>query len=167
MTGRVTLRHATTARGVPPTVSMRRLIPSVPAPYAAAALLPGLALLFHLKLLRSDPADAAVLATAPTAVRLWFSQRAEVAVTRVQLVGPRGPVALGTLARAEAAAASAGEVPRMPLRPGHVAEEAVVVPVRGPMPPGAYTITWRTMAADGHPVSGRVAFRVGAPAGSR
>jgi methionine-rich copper-binding protein CopC len=138
---------------------MLRLINPLRSSLAAAALVPGAALAFHLKLLRSDPAENAVLATPPKAVRLWFSQRAEASVTRVRLVGPGGTVALGTAQRA--AAAPADEVPRMPTRPGREPDDAaIVVPVRGPMPAGAYTVEWRTMAGDGHPVSGRLSFRL-------
>jgi methionine-rich copper-binding protein CopC len=143
---------------------MRRLLPTFRAA-AVAVLLPGSALAFHLKLLRSDPAEDAVLARPPAAVRLWFSQRAEAAVTRVRLVGPRGTVALGGVERYEAAAE--GEVPRMPTRPGRAPDAPVGAAVRGAMPPGPYTLEWRTMSADGHPVSGRVAFRVAPPAPAR
>jgi methionine-rich copper-binding protein CopC len=131
------------------------------ASLAAAALVPGVALAFHLKLLRSDPAEGAVLTAAPQTVRLWFSQRAEAAVTRVRLVGPRGEIALGAAQRAPAPPEA--EVPRMPTRPGREPEPPLVVPVRGAMPAGTYTVEWRTMAGDGHPVSGRVSFRLAAP----
>ncbi len=133
---------------------MRR--PTPPATLAAAALLPGAALLNHLKLLRADPAADAVDSQPPAAVRLWISQPAEVAATRVRLVGPRGPVPLGPLQPGTGAAAGA------PPRAGR--DAAVVAAVRGPMPPGSYAVEWRTMAADGHPVAGRTSFRVAAPA---
>ncbi len=137
---------------------MRRPTPTPPATLAAAALLPGAALLFHLRLLRADPAADAVLPQPPAALRLWFSQPAEVAVTRVRLVGPRGPVPLGPLQPGTGTAAGA------PPRAASGRDAAVVAAVRGPMPPGAYAVEWRTMAADGHPVAGRTSFRVAAPA---
>lgn len=108
------------------------------ATVAALAAVPAARL--HLRLARAEPGPDSVVAAAPAALRLWFSQRAEAAVTRVRLTGPAGPVALG------AAAADSG---------------GLRVPVRGATPPGAYTVEWRTMAADGHAVSGRYAFRVG------
>jgi methionine-rich copper-binding protein CopC len=129
---------------------MRRL-PPVTARLAALALVPGVALALHLRLLGSEPGDGTVLARPPAQVRLVFSQRAEVAVTRLRLVGPAGAVALGAPQRG-AAAPGAGRQ-----------DAAVTAAVRGPMPPGAYALEWRTMAADGHPVAGRVAFRVAAP----
>lgn len=134
---------------------MRRLPPTVRARIAAAALVPALvpaAALFHLRLLRSAPATDAVLTRPPAAVHLWFSQRAELAVTRVRLVGPAGEVALGPLQREATGAGS---------------ERTVVAPVRGPMRPGAYSVEWRTMAADGHSVSGQTSFRITAPAPAR
>jgi methionine-rich copper-binding protein CopC len=85
-----------------------------------------------------------------------------VAVTRVRLVGPNGPVALGPVQRADDTAARAAGIPRPPAGATR-GDDAVAVPIRGAMPPGAYTVEWRTMAADGHPVSGRVPFRVAAP----
>jgi methionine-rich copper-binding protein CopC len=114
---------------------------------AAVAALPAAGLL-HLRLVRAEPLANATVSRAPTAVRLWFSQPAEAAVTRVRLVGPGGAVPLGAVARG--------------------ADGALGAAVRGPMPAGAYQVEWRTMAADGHAIGGRYAFRVGpaAPAPS-
>jgi copper transport protein len=46
----------------------------------------------------------------------------------------------------------------------------VLIPVSGPLPPGRYTVTWRTAASDGHPSRGTFSFVVleaaaGLPAG--
>ena len=156
----ITLEDAAHGRGAPPELLMRRTLPILRVT-TAAALLPGAAFLVHLKLLRSEPGADAVLDRAPSVVRLWFSQRAEVAVTRVRVVGPAGPVALGAVQRADAVEAAAGQVSRPPVRPAG-GNATVAIPVRGAMPPGTYTVEWRTMAADGHPVSGRYTFRVAA-----
>ena len=104
------------------------------------AALPAVGLL-HLHLTRAEPAAGAAVGRAPAALRLWFSQPVEAAVTRVRLAGPAGAVALDRLA---------------------VDEAEVRAAVRGAMPAGAYTVEWRTMAADGHAVSGTYNFRVGA-----
>jgi methionine-rich copper-binding protein CopC len=52
----------------------------------------------------------------------------------------------------------------MPLRPGREPDAGIVLPIRGALAPGAYTVEWRTMAGDGHPVSGRFGFSVRPPA---
>ena len=141
---------------------MRRPIPTLSARLAALALLPGAALVFHLRLLASDPAADTVVTHPPAAVRLWFSQQAELAVTRVRLVGPGGmAVPLGPLAHDTTKPPTANGKPATATR---ARDEGVVAAVRGPMPPGAYAVEWRTMAADGHPVSGRTTFRVAPPA---
>ena len=116
---------------------IRASIAAVLLPVAAASV----AGLLHLRLVRAEPAANTALERAPTAVRLWFSQPAEAAVTRVRVIGPRGPVAV------------AAPTP-MP--------DGIAANVRGPMPAGAYRVEWRTMAADGHGVGGQYGFRVGA-----
>jgi methionine-rich copper-binding protein CopC len=98
---------------------------------------------FHLRLTKSAPAANATV-TAPTAIHLWFSQPPEVAVTSVRLTGPNeSAVALGALTRADSAGAP------------------IIAAVKGTVAPGAYTVRWRTMARDGHVVSGSFGFKVG------
>jgi len=95
---------------------------------------------FHLHLLRSSPAaDSSV--TAPAAVQLWFSESPELAVTTVRMTGPAGrTVRLGRL--------RAGD------------DHSVVANVTGRLAAGRYTIAWRTMSHDGHPMRGTIPFRV-------
>jgi len=100
---------------------------------------------FHLHLLRSDPAADATLATAPAALRLTFSEAPELAVTTVRLRGPGDrAIALGRLQRAPRDRATLVATPRAALAHGR------------------YTVTWRTMSHDGHPMHGTFAFTVGA-----
>lgn len=101
----------------------------------------------HLKLLKSEPAANASVAAPPTAVKLWFSQRPELAVTRVTLTGATG-----------------AERVLAPLSRGEAGDAPIVAPVGIALAPGAYTIAWRTMAKDGHVLSGSVPFRVATPA---
>jgi methionine-rich copper-binding protein CopC len=116
-----------------------------------AAVVDELAAARHLKLLKSEPAANATLAAPPTTVKLWFSQRPELAVTRVTIKGATGAErVLAPLARGEA-----GDAP--------ITGEVGIA-----LPPGAYTIAWRTMAKDGHVLSGTVPFRIAsAPARAR
>jgi methionine-rich copper-binding protein CopC len=99
---------------------------------------------FHLRLVGSDPAADATVATPPAALRLTFSEAPELAVTTVRLKGPGDrAVALGRLARA----------------PGNRA--TVVATPRAPLAHGRYTVTWRTMSRDGHAMRGTFNFTVG------
>lgn len=107
------------------------------APAAAHAL--------HLELTRSQPAaDAAV--SSPAEIRLWFSQVPQASATSLRLIRDGSPVAaVGDLA----ADPEDGKV--------------FAAPVEGTLPAGAYTVSWRTMAADGHVVRGEFTFTVQAP----
>lgn len=101
---------------------------------AAAAL--------HLRLVKSEPA-AGDTVTSPAVIRLWFSEPATLAVTRVKLANAAGQdVALG-------APTSTG-------KPG----DPVAVAVASALAPGRYVISYRTASRDMHPISGDVAFTV-------
>jgi methionine-rich copper-binding protein CopC len=97
---------------------------------------------FHLHLLRSSPAADSTVAS-PAAVQLWFTESPQLAVTRVRMTGPRDrAVRLGRV------------------RAG--AEHSVSANVQGRLAPGRYTIAWRTMSRDGHPMHGSIPFTVAA-----
>lgn len=97
---------------------------------------------FHLHLLRSSPAaDSTVVS--PPAVQLWFTESPQLAVTSVRMTGPGDrAVRLGRV------------------RAG--AEHSVIASVQGRLAPGRYTIAWRTMSRDGHPMRGTIPFTVAA-----
>ncbi|HET7232969.1 MAG TPA: copper resistance CopC family protein [Longimicrobium sp.] len=97
---------------------------------------------FHLHLLRSSPAADSTVAS-PAVVQLWFTESPQVAVTTVRVTGPRGR------------AVRMGRV-----RAG--AEHSVTANVQGRLSPGRYTIAWRTMSRDGHPMRGTIPFTVAA-----
>lgn len=98
--------------------------------------------LFHLALKRAEPAQGATVHGAPTALRLWFTEAPEVAVTKVRLTLAKDTVAVGT----PALDTSAGK--------------PIVVPIPRALGPGAYTVHWSTMSRDGHPVKGSYGFTV-------
>jgi copper resistance protein C len=98
----------------------------------------------HDALLRTEPADGAVLATAPSRVRLVFSDRVLPMGTRVQVTAPDGTV------------------PAVP--DPSVTGASVDQPLPPAPAPGRYTVLWRVASADGHPVSGRLTFTVTGPA---
>ena len=98
---------------------------------------------FHLHLLKSTPVANATVAAAPDSIHLWFSQKPELGVTSVKVTGPgNATVALAPLASRDSS--------------------AVVAAVKGAMKAGGYTVTWRTMAKDGHIARGSFAFTIGA-----
>ena len=101
------------------------------------------ALLAHAHLRRSEPGANARLESSPSAIRLWFTERPELAFTRVQLLGADSTdIPLGALAR------MSDDV------------TAVWTPIPASLAAGAYTVIWRTAAADGHATAGRFTFIV-------
>lgn len=106
-----------------------------PTATAAAVALP------HLKLTRAFPAADTTLTSSPDAVRLWFSEPADLVATRV------------TVAASNGVAVPVGKPARLPGR-----DMPITVQFSTPLSPGRYTVTWKTMSKDGHVVSGRYAF---------
>ncbi|MCQ6271853.1 copper resistance protein CopC [Pseudarthrobacter sp. R1] len=106
----------------------------------------------HTYLDGSEPAQDAQLSAAPERVSLVFDEGIQAQFTKVTLaVGSAAPATLAT----------------------EITEQNVVVPVpagvAGRQPQGStepWTITYRTVAADGHPVEGTLTFSVTASAAS-
>ncbi|HVW30981.1 MAG TPA: copper resistance protein CopC [Acidimicrobiia bacterium] len=97
----------------------------------------------HAVLLRTDPAPQTTVKTAPAAVRLDFSEAVEVAFGAVRVFDVDGRrVDQGRITTANG-------------------RREVVVPAS--LKDGTYTVTWRVVSADGHPVHGGFQFYVGAP----
>ena len=99
--------------------------------------------LAHDALLGSEPADGAVLTGAPGQIVLTFSGAQAGLGSEVAVVGPDG------------ADWSDG--------PTQVSEAVVTQPLRPDMPEGVYTVTFRSVSGDGHPVSGTFTFSVDLP----
>ena len=98
-------------------------------------------LLAHMALSKSLPAKDAVEASKPAKVQLWFSQKPDLAVSKVTLTGPAGAVKLGTLA-------------------ADATEKSLAATVDGETPDGAYTVAWQAAGDDGHVQKGEFAFSV-------
>jgi copper transport protein len=114
-----------------------------------AVLVPTRSVSAHAHLERSDPAAGARLSVAPAAIRLWFSEAPELALSTVTLLDALG-------ARVALAAAEQGpDGPR-----------SVRYAIAGTLAPGLYRVRWRAVPADGHPSSGSFVFRVLASAPS-
>lgn len=97
----------------------------------------------HSALVGSDPADGASLAAGPARVALTFSEPVQPGFTAVTVVGPDGSQ----------------------WQAGPPAEDGAVVtvPVRPLGPAGEYTVGYRVLSADSHPVQGAVDFTLTAP----
>jgi copper transport protein len=103
----------------------------------------------HAALISTDPGQGAVVATAPTTVSLTFSEPVVVTPNDLRVFGPDG-------ARVDTGHAV------------HLGRSATVgVGLRGAQQQGTYTVSWRVISADSHPVAGGFTFSVGQPSMSR
>jgi copper resistance protein C len=99
----------------------------------------------HASLLLTDPVNGAALDRMPPTVTLTFSQPQLTIGAAVNVSGPGGVVSEGKPTFVDR------EV-RQAIRPG--------------APEGTYAVTWRTTSVDGHVISGRFGFVVGAATGA-
>ncbi len=96
----------------------------------------------HLKLDKSAPEADQVLTAAPEKIVLEFSQKPELAVSRIVVTGGEGPAKLTDVARSED-------------------DETILwAAFEEPLTTGAYTVRWMTSSGDGHPIRGEFAFTV-------
>lgn len=106
----------------------------------ALFLLPA-AFSFHLHLLKSSPAHREVVTTPTREIRLWFSEKPEVAVSSIMLL------------RADSSAVAIGKVTNtddsLSLR----------APIHEALPAGSYLVKWRALSRDGHAVRGSFTFQ--------
>jgi len=116
---------------------MHRIAPIVAI---LAALLNTSAAHAHASLIRSDPADWAVIARAPPWLTLTFNE--PVSPIALRLVRPNGNVV-------ELEGAAQGAVVSAAL-PADLAR-------------GTHLLSWRVISADGHPVGGAMTFSIGEP----
>lgn len=125
---------------------MRRLLATAALTCTALLGLAGPAAA-HNTLVGSDPAEGAQLTTGPGEVRLTFDQpvRAGEGYNTVNVVGPDGSYWTD------------GQV--------RVTGNSVSAPVRPLGPAGVYTVGYRVLSNDGHPVPGKVSFTLTEPGG--
>ncbi|MFJ5882953.1 FixH family protein [Kitasatospora cineracea] len=100
----------------------------------------------HATLEGTDPARGSVVATAPAAVTLTFSEGVSLAADSVRVLDPQGK------------AVDDG-------KPEHVDGKAATarVALRSGLGNGTYTVAWRAVSEDSHPVGGAFTFSIGAP----
>jgi methionine-rich copper-binding protein CopC len=94
----------------------------------------------HTKLEKSDPADGATLTTSPKWVQLFFNEKPDLKVSKVELTGPSGKVELG-------AAHS-------------MADKDIMSTIDRTLDSGKYTVSWQTAGKDGHVIKGSFSFTV-------
>jgi methionine-rich copper-binding protein CopC len=94
----------------------------------------------HMKVEKTEPASGATLSAPPPHVQLFLTEKPDLKVTKVELVGASGKVELG---------------------PAHMmGEKALMAAITGKMPDGKYTVNWQTAGKDGHVQKGTFAFIV-------
>ncbi|MGW0698098.1 copper resistance protein CopC [Streptomyces sp. NPDC002867] len=101
----------------------------------------------HAALITSDPKDGAVVATAPKEVTLTFSEQIAMGDDSIRVLEPSGK-------RADTA-----EIRDL----GSGGTVRYGVPLHAGLPNGTYTVAWKAVSADSHPVSGAFTFSIGAP----
>jgi copper transport protein len=93
---------------------------------------------------RTDPSNDAVLETSPATVSLGFTESIETALGAIRVFDANGErVDDGTLERPSSTEVAVGVEPNLP--------------------DGTYTVAWRVVSADSHPIAGAFVFHVGAP----
>ncbi len=96
----------------------------------------------HAFLDRAEPRVGSTVRTAPTDVKLWFTERLEPAFSRVEVVNEAGQ----RVDRADGAVD--------PSNPALLRASLV------PLSPGLYTVIWRVVSVDTHVTEGDFAFRL-------
>ncbi|MEU4118330.1 FixH family protein [Kitasatospora sp. NPDC028055] len=100
----------------------------------------------HATLDSTDPAQNSVVATAPPAVTLTFSETVSLSSDSVRVLDPAGKaVDTGNPGHAD----GKGNTARVGLNSG--------------LANGTYTVAWRAVSEDSHPVGGAFTFSIGAP----
>lgn len=103
----------------------------------------------HASLLTSTPEDGASLDVAPADVRFTFSEELFAELIEVSVLDAAGDLVMAT---------EAEQTPP----PG----TDVIVPWPRNLPPGEYSVAFRVVSADGHPVTGSITFSYAAVAES-
>jgi copper transport protein len=112
---------------------------------AVAALLVGAGpAAAHAALTGSDPAQGAVVDTAPTQVSLTFSEKVATTDGSLRVLDPKGK-------RVDTG------------KPANVSGTTYAVQLHAGLPDGTYTVTYQVVSEDSHPVSGAYTFSIGAP----
>lgn len=96
----------------------------------------------HNALQGTDPADGSTVDAPPARITLTFDQPAQALGTEIVVVGPDGSTV------------STGDA--------ELVDSTVSQALAADLPAGAYRVEWRVTSADGHPLSGSLAFTAAA-----
>ena len=96
----------------------------------------------HAVLKRASPAAGAVLAQAPSEIRLLFNETIEPRFSQIELMTSKG-IKINT--------------GRLAVDPANRSEILVSVPL---LEPGRYKIKWRVLSVDSHKVEGELTFEL-------
>jgi copper transport protein len=100
----------------------------------------------HAELVSSDPANGATLETAPTEIRITFSEQPDPAVSGIFIYDSSG-------------ARLGDDIVGPPAAQG---DRTLVFPITGELPKGVYTVSWTTTSVeDGHTTTNSFTFGVG------
>jgi methionine-rich copper-binding protein CopC len=105
-----------------------------------AAALAGVAVLeAHMKFVKAMPEADSTVAAVPTQIQVWFSQKPDAKVSKLELTGPSGPVKLDHF---------------------HVmdADMSMMATVAGDMADGDFSVAWQAAGDDGHIQKGTYTF---------
>lgn len=98
----------------------------------------------HATLMSSTPEDGGVVQTTPKQVQLSFNEPVETSLGSVRIFdGEAREITVGQTTKA--------------------GSDAVSASIDGALSNGTYTVSWRVLSADGHPLDGSFVFHVGAP----
>jgi copper transport protein len=124
------------------------LLPALPLALGLFFLFPASSLA-HAILLRSDPARDAILTSAPSEVRMWFSEDLNPGTSKAVILMANKHLANTSYV------VSSSDTKEMDLS------------IQDALPPGVYLVIWRTQSAeDGHVLSGSLLFKVANPDGT-
>ncbi|MCY0939926.1 copper resistance CopC/CopD family protein [Streptomyces antarcticus] len=132
--------------GPPPARTSHKALALVATLFALFALVLGGAgpAFAHTGLSGSDPADGTVLKTAPQHVTLTFTESVGFSEDSLRVLSPDNE--------------------RVNPRQAHHVDgqgNTARVELSGTLPQGTYTVAWRVVSADGHPISGAFVFSIG------
>ena len=95
----------------------------------------------HMAVSKTMPEADAVLSTSPAEIQIWYTQAPDPAISRLNLEGSSGEIALSKL--------DIGS------------DKSLRAAVPATLASGSYTVRWRTAGDDGHTQRGEFSFIVG------
>lgn len=105
----------------------------------------------HASVVESYPVSGSILKTPPDSVYVRFNEPIEPVFSSLEVLGPNGEQAVQDSPGADHDQAQPDKLAAV-LKPG--------------LPEGAYTLKWRVVSGDGHPVEGTIPFQVGDGSGA-